>query len=198
MYYESNYLSHHGVKGMKWGVRKEDKWAKEPKGADAYQLKTMKAKQKYQASTGKDRIAAKKELKAARKEMDSAARNYRRFERDMHRKVGSTKGLIANSDGSYTKRGKTYKSWEVEGAKEYKERMRFNRKTGQSYVNNALKSAVASMALTAFVNNSRYTSGKQFAVNMLEAGLKGVSISVGATAVTRGVYKKKYRELTGT
>lgn len=72
--YHIDFLEHHGVKGMKWGVRKE----KESYGRRKYMSKDEKAKREKQAKTKVSRAKARAEKAKKKAEKDAARKEKKR------------------------------------------------------------------------------------------------------------------------
>ena len=80
IYYETDYLAHHGVKGMKWGVRK-----------DRYQKKTDRFSRKMDKQISRNEKRRKNILEARTKNRQKIANKY-------DRKIGKLKAKNASSD----------------------------------------------------------------------------------------------------
>lgn len=144
---EGNFISetelyHHGIKGMKWGVRryqnadgsltnagKKRYWDKAPEGYSiAHQIKEDKMRHAIKKETDKTK---KKQLKREYKELvelgKQKAKEYLEFENDMHKKVGKISKVKTKTDvnghKTYTnKKGEKIEKFELEGARDYETR----------------------------------------------------------------------------
>lgn len=160
-YYEELY--HHGVKGMKWGVRKDrdirsrssaydvrkGEWTREPDGGSiAKQMSVDRAKSRIALTRGADRKLAKEEYKRAKKDLADGYKEYQAYAKDMHRKYGRSKQYVYDYDKkTYVnpKTGKSIKDYEYIGVSEYEKikHMKYiiNKQkvaTGMGYVTAAL------------------------------------------------------------
>lgn len=117
-------LQHHGVKGMKWGVRRKDRIRS---SSPAYDTKTGKwTREPEGGSIGKQVAVNKaKSLKAkrtAKKALKEGYAEYKTFEKDMHNLHGSSrKYSLDKNTGKYVDRktGKTIEDYEYKGLQSY-------------------------------------------------------------------------------
>lgn len=133
----NNELAHHGILGMKWGVRRSQQqldrlagrtWTKTPDGGVSQigrQVKLTQSKSKYKDLVGrKQKKIAKIDINRQKKDLKKAWKEYDTFSKDMHKKVGKTNKIKVskNEQGTKTytnKKNKTFKEFEVRGAQEY-------------------------------------------------------------------------------
>ena len=129
-------LSHYGVLGMKWGVRRDQKtldrqagrtYTKAPEGGSvSRQLKVRKAKEAVRTAKGLNaKREAKDELSIAKKRLEEGYKEYRAFEKAMYKK---------------SKTGKTLKPFEQMGLKDYELRKKVER--GKIVTNSLLAAGV--------------------------------------------------------
>lgn len=105
-------LCHYGVKGMKWGVRKDvrlgssaydsksKRWTREPEGGSLKKQKAVwDAEARMKLARGRsERKIAKTGLKSAKKDLKTGYKEYRTFEKDMAKQYGKTKNYVFDPD----------------------------------------------------------------------------------------------------
>lgn len=155
-------LYHYGVKGQKWGHRKDvrqgssaydstnKRWIREPEGGSLKkQMAVLNAEKRVKSARGRlQRKAAKAVLKSAKKDLKTGYKEYRTFEKDMAKKYGKSKDYTFDSDkknyiNKRTKR--TIKKFEYEGLMNYET---FKR-TKRIQIANEAAAAAAAMTVTA-------------------------------------------------
>ena len=119
IYYETNYLAHHGVKGMKWGVRKR----KPVSGlTDRQQRRYVKIKSKYD-----------KKIKLAKENLDYKKKLYEDSKRQLNDLLKNGK----KSDTFMSYAGDLYVNDVGEMTKDWKEWVNDNRQNveyGKEYI----------------------------------------------------------------
>ena len=116
-------LQHHGVKGMKWGVRKNRIRSNSP----AYDTKTGKWIREPEGGSIRKQVAVNnakslKEKSVAKKALKDGYAEYKTFEKDMHDLHGSSrKYSLDEKTGKYVnpKTGKTISDYEYKGLQNY-------------------------------------------------------------------------------
>lgn len=165
-------LQHHGIKGMKWGVRRyqnEDgsltpagkkrkyQFDFDKKPEQSYMSRSMRqqvkqGKLKTAMKTQKDKTK-KKQLKQSYKQEVQRGKElmdeWLAYEKFMHKKVGNTSKIkvTKNPDGtfSYTnKKGQNFEKWQVDAAWEHE--MTVSTRRGAAFFNSIIAAGFGALA----------------------------------------------------
>lgn len=172
MYYETNYLAHYGVPGMKWGVYRSSRFNRTPNSSRSYAKRLNKLDQAYADNAAKHISNDQKARKIANKASDYISKH------DSNPSSYDAKKLskMTEKGKKYLDRSKAYKKamneieseqWKTVGkavengySVSSQQALKIpSSKKGEIYVNNMITGILGSIPLIAYMSykSSKYT-----------------------------------------